>query len=308
MTSYAGNPTLKLTLLAAALLLALPRLYAQGPTDNAIAKAADEAPPSVVVLGSRSTAKTALDTAAPVGLINIKDMQTAGPLELGKLPQTLDPSFNFSSTFISDDTDIIRPATLRGLGRTICWCWSTASGANAISTSTKGLDIVAEHTTRWTGSPLVRSGQLAFNRTEVTKRNSQSPVLSGTQLFDDAQVTLIERGQPRQHHVLAADYTAGAWNVNTRANYYGEVQGQGFTAPFIQTWDAKWLVDLSLRYALTKRLSVAAGSNNLFNTLPTEWDKTKAFPFPQLGFTYCWETCPIGVNGRSVYARVDYAF
>ena len=55
-------------------------------------------------------------------------------------------------------------------------------------------------------------------------------MLTGAQLFDDAQVTLIERGQPRQHHVVAADYTTGPWNLNARANYYGEVQGQGFTA------------------------------------------------------------------------------
>jgi iron complex outermembrane receptor protein len=133
-------------------------------------------------------------------------------------------------------------------------------------------------------------------------------VLTGEQLFDDTQVTLIERGQPRQHHVLAADYTVGAWNLNTRANYYGAVQGQGFTPGFIQTWDAKWLVDATLRYALTKRLNLAVGANNLFDTYPTEWDKEKAFPFPQLGFTHCWETCPIGINGRQVYARVDYAF
>jgi iron complex outermembrane receptor protein len=71
---------------------------------------------AVVVLGSRSAARTALDAAAPVGLIGAKDMQMAGPLELGKLLQTLDPSFNFSTTFISDGTDIIRPATLRSLG------------------------------------------------------------------------------------------------------------------------------------------------------------------------------------------------
>jgi iron complex outermembrane receptor protein len=71
---------------------------------------------SVIVLGSRSGARTALDSAAPVGLIGAKDMQMAGTLELGKLLQTLDPSFNFSSTFISDGTDIIRPATLRSLG------------------------------------------------------------------------------------------------------------------------------------------------------------------------------------------------
>ena len=96
---------------------------------------------------------------------------------------------------------------------------------------TNGFDLVAEHTSKWPGRHLVLSGQLGFNQTEVTTRHSQSPVLTGAQLFDDAQVTLIERGQPRQHHVIAADYTAGAWNLNTRANYYGEVQGQGFTAP-----------------------------------------------------------------------------
>lgn len=179
---------------------------------------------------------------------------------------------------------------------------------NAIDTSTDGFDLVAEHTSKWTGSKLVLSGQLGFNRTTVKNRHSQSPVLTGAQLFDDSQVTLIERGQPRQHHVIAADVTAGSWNLNTRANYYGAVQGQGFTAPFIQTWEAKWLVDMSLRYAFTKRMSVSAGSNNIFNTYPTEWDKTKAFPFPQLGFTHCWETCPVGINGRSGYVRADYTF
>ena len=178
---------------------------------------------------------------------------------------------------------------------------------NAIDTETRGLDIVAEHTTRWPGSTLVLSGQLDFNRTKVAGRHSSSPVLSGTQLFDDAQVTLIERGQPRQHHVLSADYTTGAWNGNLRANYYGEVQGQGFTAPFVQTWDAKWIVDATLRYNFSKATSLTVGSNNIFNTFPTKWDPVKAAPFPQLGFTYCWETCPFGINGRSWYARVDVA-
>jgi iron complex outermembrane receptor protein len=179
---------------------------------------------------------------------------------------------------------------------------------NAIDTRTNGFDLVAEHTSRWSGSTLVLSGQLGFNKTEVKKRKSQSPVLTGEQLFDDSQVTLIERGQPRQHHVVAADFSTGPWNLNTRASYFGAVQGQGFTAPFIQTWDAKWLVDLSLRYAFTRRLALSVGANNLFDTYPTEWDKTKAAPFPQLGFTHCWETCPIGINGRQMYARVDWAF
>jgi iron complex outermembrane receptor protein len=178
---------------------------------------------------------------------------------------------------------------------------------NAIDTTTDGFDLVAEHTTKWPGSTLVLSGQLGFNKTEVKNRSSQSPVLTGAQLFDNTQVTLIERGQPRKHHVIAADYTTGAWNLNTRANYYGAVQGQGFTG-FLQTWEAKWLVDMSLRYAFTKRISLSVGATNIFDTYPTEWDKTKAFPFPQLGFTHCWETCPIGINGRQMYARVDWSF
>ena len=176
---------------------------------------------------------------------------------------------------------------------------------NAIDTSTTGLDLVAEHTSRVAGGRLVLTGQIGFNRTEVKGRHSQSPVLTGAQLFDDAQVTLIERGQPRKHHVVAADYGIGRWNVTTRANYYGEVQGQGFTAPFIQTWQAKWLVDASLRYAISNRVSVSAGANNLFDTYPSEWDKVRAAPFPQLGFTRCWETCPIGLNGRSVFIKLD---
>jgi len=179
---------------------------------------------------------------------------------------------------------------------------------NAIDTTTTGLDIVAQQTIRAQGSTLVLSGQLGFNKTEVRDRHSQSPVLSGEQLFDDAQVTLIERGQPRKHHVVAADYTTGAWNGTVRANYFGEVQGQGFTAPFVQTWKAKWIVDLTGRYAFDRRLSLSAGVNNLFDTYPTRWDAERAAPFPQMGFTYCWETCPFGMNGRSMYVKADYTF
>jgi iron complex outermembrane receptor protein len=181
---------------------------------------------------------------------------------------------------------------------------------NAIGTVTTGLELVAERTLKNLagGDTLVLSGQLGFNRTEVKSRNSSSPILSGAQLFDDSQVTLIERGQPRQHHVVSATYTTGPVTVDARTNYYGEVSGQGFTAPYIQTWAGKWLLDLSGRYAFTPKLSLALGVNNVFDTYPTRWDPVRAAPFPQLGFTYCWETCPFGINGRSYYAKMDYAF
>ncbi len=180
---------------------------------------------------------------------------------------------------------------------------------NAIDTETRGLDIVAEHKTRnLAAGTLVLSGQLGINRTRVKARRSSSPLLSGVQLFDDAQVTLIERGQPRRHHVATADYSRGAWGATVRANYYGPVQGQGFTAPFVETWEGKWLLDLATRYAFTRSLSLSAGVDNAFDRYPTRWDPVRAAPFPQMGFTHCWETCPFGLNGRTMYARAEYAF
>ena len=175
---------------------------------------------------------------------------------------------------------------------------------NAVDTKTRGLDIVADHTTKFESSTLVLSAQLGFNKTEVTKLHSPSSLLTGEQLFSQAQVTLIEHGQPRKHHVVAADYTMGAWNGNVRANYYGSVQGEGFSP--LQSWDAKWIVDTSLRYSFSKKTSVSFGVNNLFDTYPSEW--TNGGAFPKLGFKYCWETCPFGVNGRSMYLKFDTAF
>jgi iron complex outermembrane receptor protein len=180
--------------------------------------------------------------------------------------------------------------------------------ANAIDTATSALELSAERTLRGHGATLVLTGQLGFNRTEVTARHARSPLVTADQLFRDDQVTLVEHGQPRQHHVLMADVSKGPLGFNARANYYGAVQGQGYTAPTIQTWDAKWLLDLSVRYAFSKQLSLAAGANNLFDTYPTRWDPQRAAPYPQMGFTWCRETCPFGINGRTLYARVDYTF
>src|SRR5690606_10273295 len=66
---------------------------------------------SVQVTGSRVRGRTAEDTAAPVDIIGREELEASGALEIGQVLQTLEPSFNFSRTFVSDGTDILRPAT-----------------------------------------------------------------------------------------------------------------------------------------------------------------------------------------------------
>ena len=179
---------------------------------------------------------------------------------------------------------------------------------NAIDTKTRGVDVVAEYTNEVGGGKLDLTALLHWNKTDVTARRSQSPILSPTQLFDDSQVTLIEEGQPGEHHVFQAVWARGGWDWTVRANYYGEVAGEGFTPGFKQTWSGKTLFDAALGWDVTDKLRLTIGGNNIFDTYPDKWDPVNAFPFPQLGFTYGWETLPFGINGAYYYGKVDFRF
>jgi iron complex outermembrane recepter protein len=70
----------------------------------------------MVVVGSRARPRSDTESPSPVDVLSVQDLQKTGTTELGKALQMLAPSFNFSSTTVSDGTDLIRPATLRGLG------------------------------------------------------------------------------------------------------------------------------------------------------------------------------------------------
>ncbi len=70
----------------------------------------------VVVVGNRIEGRSIADSPVPVDLITSEEMLRTGQFEVGRAIQRLIPSFNFSSSSISDGTDAVRPATLRGLG------------------------------------------------------------------------------------------------------------------------------------------------------------------------------------------------
>jgi len=93
----------------AAALLSAPGALAQDGAD-------EQERDVIVTIGTRVQGRTSLQTAVPVDVIGIREMASTGATETGRIIQTLAPSFNFSSSSISDGTDSLRPATLRGLG------------------------------------------------------------------------------------------------------------------------------------------------------------------------------------------------
>ncbi|AMC10016.1 TonB-dependent receptor [Lutibacter profundi] len=71
----------------------------------------------VVVVGSRNPNRTAVDTAVPVDVIDVTELLTAGPqINLNQILNYVAPSFTSNTQTISDGTDHIDPASLRGLG------------------------------------------------------------------------------------------------------------------------------------------------------------------------------------------------
>lgn len=70
----------------------------------------------ISVVGNRFSSRTTTETPVPVDLFGVEDLQNTGQTETSRMLQFVAPSFNFSTSTVSDGTDILRPATLRGLG------------------------------------------------------------------------------------------------------------------------------------------------------------------------------------------------
>ena len=69
-----------------------------------------------VALGSRDKPRSSLQTTAPIDIISPQAIENSQQMELTQILQYLVPSFQGNHQTISDGTDHIDPATLRGLG------------------------------------------------------------------------------------------------------------------------------------------------------------------------------------------------
>ena len=68
-----------------------------------------------ITVGSR-VAGVAAERSVPVDVVTVEQIESAGAVETNQIIQALTPSFNFPRPTITDGTDSVRPATLRGLG------------------------------------------------------------------------------------------------------------------------------------------------------------------------------------------------
>ena len=154
--------------------------------------------------------------------------------------------------------------------------------ANAVNTRTKGLDVVLnERLPLGDKSRLTLTAAANFNQTVVTSFNSSSSTVNNDQtpgtsnlqntLFDRAQRTRLESGNPRSKIALSAAYTHGIFGLEGRSVRFGEIKtadADPARAFLDQTFSAKWITDLTLSAQVTKQVGLVIGVNNLFNVYP----------------------------------------
>ncbi len=179
---------------------------------------------------------------------------------------------------------------------------------NGVDTTTKGVDVVVN----W---PLntANSGRFDFTlagnftETEVTKvpvTEQLSALNPAPVLFDRLNVLSLEKGQPKNKVSANVNWKLGQWGATLRATRYGEVLSPGTTAAFDFELGARTVVDLEGRFAVTPKLTLALGADNVFDqypeTLPPALNTTGNTPFSNYA--------PFGRSGRYIYARANYGF
>ncbi len=117
--------TRKLLPLAIAFGLSAPSLVLAGPapdqdTAPAAAKEDEKAKDqdvldTVIVTGTRRDDRTVAESLAPIDVLQPEELQNAGTPDLQAVLTRLVPSFNYPRTSITDASDHVRPAQLRGL-------------------------------------------------------------------------------------------------------------------------------------------------------------------------------------------------
>jgi iron complex outermembrane receptor protein len=208
---------------------------------------------------------------------------------------------------------------------------------NAISTRTKGLDVVlADKIVLNTVSNLTLSAAVNFNETKVREIKGSSiieadPILKA-RLFDRTERSRFESSVPKSKLNLSAAYTYKKLDVSLRTVRFGEVAFLNSVDPTIpannlplemdQVFAGKWVTDLSVGYKVTKHIGANIGINNLFDVYP---DKLYIDPRNNQNnlssvngytssrdntsngrFLYSRAVTQFGFNGRFISGKITY--
>ena len=215
---------------------------------------------------------------------------------------------------------------------------------NAISTKTKGLDVVLSNRfdLGTKGDRLTLTAAANFNDTKVGEIKGSDKIESDpalkAKLFDRQERSRFESSVPKNKINLSANYTTGKWGLLARTVRFGEVTYLNPVDPAIpttpaktlplemdQTFSPKWVTDLTVNYKFRKDLNFALGVNNIFDVYPDKLyinsrnnennlsgDSLQNYSSSKDNtsnghFLYGRAVSQFGFNGRYVFGKLTYS-
>lgn len=184
---------------------------------------------------------------------------------------------------------------------------------NAADTRTKGIDAVATYREILLGNGLLDINFAAnLNSTAIESAiRTPAPIdNSGNEIFNRKEQARIVSARPANKFLLGMDYSLGKFSTGLRFTRFGEVTWKHAEDPVKdQTFSAKIITDLNMKYRLSQTATFGLSINNLFNVYPDEVDP-KGDPITNLGgrFKYAWEVNQFGYLGTTVLAKLNLRF
>ncbi|RMF30424.1 MAG: TonB-dependent receptor [Bacteroidetes bacterium] len=201
---------------------------------------------------------------------------------------------------------------------------------NAVSTQTKGIDVVASYRVPLGQGRLNFTLAGNFTETEVdrnpdgTAKINTPPLLEGKEdvLFNREEISRIEVAQPKSKVLLSALYEVGNFSVLLRATRFGEITyihpsdgdpanwtENSFTGQVEsrdQVFGAKVVPDLELGYRFSNHLRWTVGIHNFTNTFPDMHQHSGNVSSGR--FLFSRRVQQFGVRGMYIYTKLGLAF
>ena len=219
--------------------------------------------------------------------------------------------------------------------------------ANALSTRTRGLDLVGSYSSALGRGSLRLTAAANFNQTKLNGpiqapaafASRQTDNIAGNDFIGQRQLSLITTGSPKSKLFASATYEQGRLGATLRYTRFGEVSFYDFNfsgleeGSYFLTFRPKSVTDVILTYRPAKGILLAAGVQNLFNSLTDNLLQAAQNGHPPVGFAtmadynayflqhygmpsyvpYDHDILPhqavqMGANGTFFYLKASYSF
>jgi iron complex outermembrane receptor protein len=174
---------------------------------------------------------------------------------------------------------------------------------NGLDTTTRGLDLVANHVQSVVGGDLKVSA--AFNRNYL-HQDALRNALANSSAVNEVVLIPLEYGSPGTKLILSSDWSNAWWGASVRATRFGSLYAFSYdtTLPTlnganVQKYSPAWTFDAELHVNPISTLTVAIGGTDIFNRYPDQTTPGGAY---YGAFPYNYAN-PVGINGAFYYVR-----